>query len=356
MYSDENPIKLDEDSVFFDNREIVYQHVNKKNFIKSSQSNIDHFYDSDFNKILKKYNYFSNNCFNISLFVGLESKYTKNNICNSEIYFQDLNYLEKRTKYFNDSENYKGNKLEVQNNTLILKKTYGIDNPDELFEKVAEAPFEEIENIENITTFFEMPSELKYPRYFNYYSLSRLNSNISIFGTIEEIDGGILTERSLLGLKCEVISSGTDARGRTINFSNSITLQESEKDENGKQKSSIESYSDEEYADLVTGNDTLLKRSFAYTNKIINGQVVTVFDTSQNTSSLIPRLTNKIIYYSEDNNNILPFNDRSIVENSNNQMSLNEYNKGDIYPSHGYDSDNTYGAGPDSKAYIGDID
>ena len=201
-----------------------------------------------------------------------------------------------------------------------------------------------------------MPDELKYPRYFNYYSLSRLNSNISVFGTIEEIDGTNLTERSIKGITCEIISNGIDSRNRALNFSESITLQELEKDSNNKQKYSIESYSDEEYEDLVIGDDTLLKRSFSYVNKVINGQVVTVFDTSESTSSFIPRLTNKIIFYTEDSNNISPFEDRSIVENRGNQTANSDYNRGDIYPSHGHDKDNSFGSGPDSSAYTGELD
>ena len=78
-----------------------------------------------------------------------------------------------------------------------------------------------------------------------------------------------MTERSIKGITCEIISNGIDSRNRALNFSESITLQELEKDSNNKQKYSIESYSDEEYEDLVIGDDTLLKRSFSYVNKVI---------------------------------------------------------------------------------------
>jgi hypothetical protein len=356
MINENNPIQLDENSVFFDNRNIFYEHVEKQSFKKSIFKNTDHFFDSDNNKITQKYNVLNENTLNISLFIGFGSTYCKNNICNSDIYKKDTNYGKKRLSYFNDSEDYKGNDLSLNNNLLIFKKTYGLENPDELFEKVQEEPFEEVENIENVSEFFKMPSELKYPRYFNYYSLSRLNSNISVFGTIEEIDGTSLTEKSLKGITCEIISNGTDARERSINFSDRITLQELEIDASNRQKYSIESYSDEEYEDIVTGEDTLLKRSFAYVNKVINGQVVTVFDTSDSTSSFIPRLTNKIIFYTEDSNTITPFEDRSIVENRDNQTANSDYNKGDVYPSHGNDRDNSFGSGPDSSAYTGELD
>lgn len=354
MNNENNPIQLDENSVFFDNRNIFYQHVSKQSFQKSIFKNTDHFFNSDNNKITQKYNFFKENVININIFVGFGSTYCKNNICNSDLYKKDTLYKNKRTTYFDDSLSYKGNPLSINTNSLIFQKTYGIENPDELFEKIKEEPFEEADNIEDIVEFFKMPSELKYPRYFNYYSLARLNSNISIFGTIEEIDGTNLTERSIKGIKCEIIGNGTDARERSINFSDNISLQELS--ESNNQAYSIESYSDEEYEDIVTGEDTLLKRSFAYVNKVINGQVVTVFDTSESSSSFVPRLTNKIIFYTEDSNNILPFKDRSIVENRNNQISNSDYNKGDVYPTHGNDRDNSFGPGPDSTAHTGELD
>jgi hypothetical protein len=240
---------------------------------------------------------------------------------------------------------------------MIMTKTYGTSNPDPLFEKLSALPFEDIGNIESVESFFSMSTQVKYPRYFNHYSLSSLNSNISVFGTIEEIDGTLLTEKSIKGIKCELIKNGTDARDRALNFASSITLTELSKDDNSDQKYKIESYSDEEYEDLVTGDDNLLRRSFSYTTKIINGQAVTVFDTSESTSSLIPRLSNKIIFYTEDSHNLPPFSDRNIVpaadSNNNNLSTQNDYNVGSMFPSHGHDSDNSQGSGPDSAAFIG---
>ena len=352
MYDAENPIELDLNTVFFDNKSIFY--VNRTlDSTKIEGFKNTWFYDNEKNQITQKYNYFSNNTVNINLFVGLNSSYCKNNILNSSI------YSDKTDSYslsFNDSKEYKGRKYEMSFNPTKLIKTYGTVNADELFEKIASEPFEDVDNIENVESFFSMPSQVKYPRYFNHYSLSSLNSNISVFGTIEEIDGTMLTERSLKGIKCEIIKNGIDARERAVNFSDSITLIELEKEGASDQKYKIESYSDEEYEDLITGDDTLLSRSFAYTSKIINGQVVTVFDTSESTSSLIPRLSNKIIFYTEDSHNIPPFSDRNIIaenQNNNNTSSENDYNVGSVFPSNGQDSDNSQGSGPDSVAFIG---
>ena len=166
----------------------------------------------------------------------------------------------------------------------------------------------------------------------------------------------MLTERSLKGIKCVLVKNGIDARERAVNFSESTSLIELEKEASSDQKYRIESFSDEEYEDLITGDDTLLSRSFAYTSKIINGQVVTVFDTSVSTSSLVPRLSNKIIFYTEDSHNIPPFSDRNIIaenQNNNNTSSENDYNTGNVFPAHGHDNDNSQGSGPDSVAFIG---
>tara|TARA_B100000212_G_C27359153_1_gene527354 strand:- start:357 stop:1433 length:1077 start_codon:yes stop_codon:yes gene_type:complete len=358
MSSASNPISLDENTVFFDNKNIYYTH-RELDTLKTSELKNTWFYDIEKNKIVEKFNCYILNTLNINLFVGLDSNYCKNNIVNSNIYLKDTKLKSNKIYPFTENESYKGNNVDVLINPMIVSKTYGLVNPDALFEKISEEPFEDIENIEDVTSFFKLPSEVKYPRYFNHYSLSRLNSNISVFGTIEEIDGSILTEKPIKGITCELIKNGTDARNRSINFSESITLRELEIDENNNSVHKIETYSDEEYTDLITGNDELLKRSFSYDTKIINGQVVTVFNTSNSTSSLIPRMSNKVIFYSEDDNNISPFRDLNIVPqnpNADNHSAKNDYNVGNIYPSHGHDRDNSQGSGPDSIGHTGELD
>jgi hypothetical protein len=353
-----NPISLDENTVFFDSNNIYYVHRSVNNTSKKEFRNT-WIYNTENMQIEKKFNYFDLNTININLFVGLESNYCNNNLLNSSFYLKDLNLKSNNITAFIEDDVYKGNIIETSFSPMKVSKTYGQQNPDELFQKIAEEPFEDIDNIENVASFFELPSSLKYPRYFNHYSLSRLNSNISVFGTIEEVDGSILTERSIKGITCELIKNGTDARERAINFSESMTLRELEKDANNKPKHKIESYSDEEYTELITGNDELLSRSFSYNTKIINGQVVTVFDTSASTSSLVPRLSNKIIFYTEDDNNISPYHDLNIVptnQNASNHLAKNDYNVGNVYPSHGIDRDNSQGSGVDSIAHTGELD
>ena len=186
----------------------------------------------------------------------------------------------------------------------------------------------------------------KYPRYYSAYSLSRLNSNISVFGTIEEVGGTILTEKRLKGLKAEIVKNSTDARSRSVSISNRITLQEMR-----NERALIESYSDEEYTSIVTGNDELLRRSFNFTTTVRNGQVINVFDTSDNASSLTSRTTNKILFYTDDDSNILPFEDRDKSDIVN-----IDYNDNDVYSSSGHDQSNQENNLPDSMNYAGEID
>lgn len=354
MYSASNPIILDKNSIFFDSNKIFYKNQKNKTASILNFKNV-WLYNIEQNNLTNKYNYFEKNIFNISIFVGLNSSYCNNNILNSSVYFNDNKIEEQKYKPYNENNSYKGNNISTSLNPVIISKTYGQQNPDPVFEKLAYEPFEDTSNIENVQNFIDLPLEEKYPKYFNYYSLSRLNSNISVFGTLEEIDGTLLTEKSLKGITCEIISKSLDARGRAVNFSSNVTLLENKEYLGEKQKHTIESYSDEEYTDVVTSDDVLLKRSFNYVNKIVNGQLTTVLDTSDSTTSLIPNITNKIIFYTEDDYNISPFIDRNIIDSSN-QKSNSDYNIGSIYPAHGHDKDKSQGSGPDSFAYMGELD
>lgn len=359
MYDIDNPILLDTNTVFFDNKNIFYVHREIDSTSVSNKSRHLWMYDLEKNQIKRKINVFDLNIMNINLFIGFESRFCFNNILNSSFYKKDESLKKDKLEPFSDRKDYKGNKVAISLNPFSVVKSLGQENPDEVFQKVLEAPFDDIDSIENVKSFFEMPESLKYPRYFNHYALSRLNSNISVFGTMEEIDGSMLTEKPIHGIKCDLIKNGIDARGRAIDFSDNITLIELENNADGKQKYAIESFSDEVYEDLVTGNDELLKRSFKYTTKIINGQAITVLDTSENASSLVSRLSNKVIFYSEDSISIAPFVDRNIIPNSqndSNHAANNDYNVGSVFPSHGHDNDNSQGSGPDSFAFTGELD
>lgn len=360
MYDIDNPILLDTDTVFFDNRAIFYEHRTLDSTRVSNSNKNLWLYDLEKNKVKNNINTVNLNNININIFPGFESRLSFNNILNSSFYKKDQGLKdEDKLKPFSDADEYKGNVITTNLNPIRVAKTLGQENESELFQKVLREPFDDIDNIEDVKSFFEMPSSLKYPRYFNYYSLSRLNSNISVFGTIEEIDGSMLTEKPIHGLKCDLIKNGLDARGRSINFSENITLLELTSDDNNKQKYAIESFTDEEYEDLIIGNDELLRRSFNYVTKIVNGQAITVLDASESASSLVARVSNKVIFYTEDSTNIAPFADRNIIpesQNDSNHTANNDYNIGSVFPSHGHDNDNSQGSGPDSFAFTGELD
>lgn len=348
-YDSNNPISIDRSIAFLDNRDIFFDNVDKTSSVDTSNRNTWVAETIEGNNItLRNYNYFENRTFDIVFFPGYGSAHTNNQILNSEKYKLDLRYSNNIIKPFLENETYQGNPLNAQTNTLVVKKTYGSENPDPLFEKISDEPFEDVGNIEDPVYFLSMPNEIKYPKYFNHYSISKLNSNISVFGTIEEIDGTILSEKPLRGITCEFISSGTDSRERSINIAEKTRLFETQ--------NHIESYSDEEYEDLVTGSDVLLKRSFKYVTKEINGSVYTVVDSSESAFSFYETLSNKIIFYTEDKNNIIPFTDRwneDEVERFNSEREVIEYDNSDQYPTHGVDRDNSQGTGPDSISYVG---
>ena len=346
------PITVDRNIAFFDNTQISYI---QKDISENVRDTLEHtwFYDTYQNKISNKYNYFSEQTLYVNIFPGYSSRYFKNNILNSDEYKKEIPFITDQKLYFDDSKEYKGNPYSFQTNVSIFKKDYGLNNPDPLFEAIEREPFEDAESIESPSNFLKMTNELKYPRYFNKYSLSRLNSNISIFGTIEEIDGQILTEKPLQGIKCELVTGSTDARGRSVNLIEKISPEELAIDStNRRQRHRIEPYSDEEYADLVVGNDNLLERSFSYVTKIINGQVYTVVDTSQ--SSYEPNVSNKIIFYTEDDNNIIPFND--IKEQNTDVGATTTNNDGSVEASHGSDTDNSDFISADSPSLSGEKD
>jgi len=355
-------LELDERIVFFENKSNVNFLNRRKNFLNEREK---------FLLNEEVYTPFkgSNQEQNGTVFVGFNSDFAKNNILNSDFYKNDKEVKTNIYSAFNDSDDYLGNEISSLCNPYKLINSYGQKNADPFFDNIENEPFDDVDNIENVNEFFLMPHEIKYPRYFNAYSILRLNSNICVFGFIDTLDGTLTTESSLRGIKAELIKNSIDARGREVTITNSITLRDIEIDENGKQIFSIESFSDEEYEDLVTGDDELLQRSFNYTTRVVNGQVYTIFDTSENATSTIPQFTNKIIFYTEDNVSIPPFDDsRTVVfyaegddmsnapfdENRATTESQNtDQSEEEIFTGSGFDTDNSNGGSPDSFAFSG---
>lgn len=330
----QTPPVFDSNIVFFDTP-VLYSNEEK--------NNLD-FLESE--KLENNVNIFSNNTLKINLYTGFNSTFTKNQIINSDFFKEDEVVKSNIITPFDDSETYLGKKVSVSMNPIKKVKTLGLDNPDTLFEDLANKPFEETENLENIEEYFEIPNSLKYPRFFNTYAISRLNSNISVFGTIDIIDGSSLTIIPLQGLKVQISNNGNDARGRNASIRSNVSLDENNLQSDNK----IEFFLDNEVTDLPTNNQDLLTGDYSYTLTTFNGTTYVSFRSGENENTDIARLTNAVYYYTEDNLKILPFDDTRI--NRTNE----EYSDTDIYSSTGQDTNNSAGTLPQSIAYAGDID
>ena len=324
-----NLVTIDSSAVFFDNDTILFRNVDK------SSINLD---SKEKKKIQSGINVL-NKQLNINLFAGSGSEFLNTQIINKHELEDDRNNLP-----FNDSSEYKGYTTTSKVKVKYLQKTYGLESKDDLFNVILNEPFEDAENFENVADFLNLEKELKYPKYYNAYSLNRLNSNISVFGTIQNINGEFLTEKPLQGIKCELVTNSTDSRDRNINIDNTINIY----DFNTR---SIESYSDEEYEDMLFSNDSLLQVSFKYTTRNINGSLYSVLETSENSNlSSVSVLSNKIIFYTEDALSIAPFDD-SLINNE----SQDDYSDRNVNMSCGYDTDNSEGGKPQSIGFIGEL-
>lgn len=326
---------FDRKAVFFDSS-VLYNDQEKIN-IDSTESD----------KLVNNVNCFNNRVLKINLFAGVNSTFADNQIINSNTwYVKDKEIFSKTMIPFDDSESYLGRDLTLSMNPIKKVVTYGLENPDTVFEDLSNEPFEEAPSLENISEYFEIPSKLKYPRFYNTYAISRLNSTISVFGTLESIDGNLLTLKPLQGISVEIIKNGKDSRNRSVNISSKTSIKEN----NAKNKNRIESFLDDVIEDLPTNDQGLVTANYNYNLSIVNGRTRVTFTTGQSQSKSISRLTNAAYYYTEDDLNIIPFDDTR--KNRTNK----EYSDDDIFSPTGYTTNNINGGLPQSIAYVGDID
>ena len=356
--------RLNRDSVFTENREISIENV---------VSDILDFKDK--RKILHSYNILDRdtNTLKISLFVGLNSDFTNNQILNSNFYLNDLdvkshfNNLLNEYKPFNElksspkdlftnevitSNTAAKGEIDVLMNPIKISKTYGSLTEEvvilgDLFE-TSNDPFEEMINLENISEYFKSPRELVYPRYYNIHSLSRLNSNISIFGTLESIEGSLLTEVSLRGMNVEIITNGIDSRNRQVLLSNKITIREAE---GNATQAQIEGFSDQIVEDLPTNDSSMIVRNYSYDRILFNGQNIVKLNTGEGVTSQAARLTNNAYFYNEDELMIIPFDDsRTVISTES------DYDDEEVYSPTGQTTNNLSGGAPESIAFSGEDD
>lgn len=317
---------------------------NKITFIEGNvaynNTNIDNRTFNENYKLLNNINFFNNaiNTININIFIGNFSNYLNNELLNSSYYKKDRKYNE--IIYTPFSENKRNNLyIETLSNPCIFRKTLGIDS-SYYFDDYYVTPFNDVENIENnIEIYFKDKNKINFPYYYNALNTIDRNSEICITGILDELNSDFITERLLSkGIKCEIIGIGLDSRNRANNLST----------QNINSNNLSEPFSDSEIENIVTGNDVLLKRKINYTTREINGIIYNVADYSTESNEFMPVLTNKMIYYSEDNNYILPFNDDILDEDIFNQRSTTQ--------STGSDFDKSYNSGYDSYTFLRNLD
>lgn len=327
-------IELDKRVVWFDNNRIDFKRKSK-NFLTPREKE----------KIKKEYNYVDKKgVVSIFFFAGsLNSTFSNNQILNSNFYKQDFKIKESSLTPFKDDNDYLGNSIETSLNPVSINKTYGQSNPSEIWQEILEEPFDDAENIENISDMLKDEELLKYARYYNSFFLSGFNGNISIFNTIKEVDGTMLIEKNIKGISVEIQNGSTDSLNRVNNISNSINIQDT------FNNSSLESFLEFEVESIPNRESQVIK-PYKYTVKIVNGIGISTLDTSEESFSSVPSLTNRELYYTDDVSTISPFNDGE-TETLNQDI-----NKKNFFMSLGYDIDKNLGGKPDSIAFIGEND
>lgn len=241
------------------------------------------------------------------------------------------------------------------NNPRQYSKTLGIDNLD----------YEENTYFDDTLTkyyttrfYFKEPHEVDYPYTFNEKEINSLSTTINPIETISILEGSITTEQSLLGIKGHLISSSIDARNRCNQIKNKVEiLPNSNYVFEDRDLKEIEPFNDEEYVDLSAVRRRKITVNYSYNDQIINNITRKVLDTSSAASSTKSIMTNKVLYFSDDDLKVTPFYDVDRVENNifsdvQNFVNADNYH----YSNFGFQRDDYYSKKPNSIAYIGVIE
>ena len=246
----------------------------------------------------------------VRLIPGAFSKIDNIDIFSTDFYKGSEEYVSQSLfRPYND--NFKPKVKNLSNNPLIYRSNLG-SNASEDFDDIFTYPFEDRENVNT------NKSISNYRFYVNAYSVQGLKQSISVLGTLSEIEGTITQEKNILGITGHL--GVKDSRGRSVVIS----------DEYDPAIELKEGFLDEEIENIDTGTG-LIQRKFRYENRIINGSLYTVLIVDEGSYSFIAKVTSKLYYFNEENNNISPFND-NITENNN-----------AVSTSRGSDSDNNSG-------------
>lgn len=330
---------IDTSTAFIENKDFTYSHKTKVNLTTKERF-----------KVVKNFNCLSKEgVYNISFFGGLNSSYSKNQILNSNFYNSDTT-LGKNHTPFNDSEDYYGNKIETLMNPAKRCITYGQDNASEQFEEMKNFPFEDIDSDESIKGYFFNAKNITYPKYFSDYSIDQLSSSISFFGIIESLTYNTTNLKNLRGIKLDIVSNSSDARGRQINLVNSKRYV--------NQESNIESFYDVLDDNNITNEANKITGNFEYTQTVLNERNIFVFNSGSQYQKVINKETSSEFYVLSDNDKIKPFDDRNtlIFNTVNDLIELNTgYNDYDVFYTTGTNNNNINGGLPESIVFIGDL-
>lgn len=334
---------IDTNIAFIEKSDFDFEHTNK-NFL--------HRKDFDKLKSEPQFNCLNKNgVFEVSLFIGLDTTFTKNNILNSSFYDQDINLGQDLTPYV-ESNSYKGNKIDVPHNPKVFRKTYGVDNPSESFDKFMSMPFEDIDGTNSTSDYFTNAETINFIRYFSDYASDKLNGSLDVFGTVDSITNKNLTLYEMKGIKGDIISGGTDARNRQVNISNRVRV------DGQSTSNNIEPFLDQLDDTNITNEADQIVVDYEYTVQSINNRNYIVFRNDADSSSVITVNTSSQYFLSEDEHNIIPFDDTRVddfIILSNLIQQDSDYNRTDNYASAGSNNNNANGGLPESIAFLGEI-
>lgn len=311
--------------------------INKKICFVESQSdniqytNIDNSFPSDDIYFKKEYKFnivLNNNCF-IKLNAGVFSNDRQNNLIHSDIYKNDEDYIHKGIflPFKENNEKIYGNKIDAKLNPLIYKKAIGT-NYSEDFDDFGTEPYRDIK-------YLNSNSELINFRYYlNSYFVQNLMQSIDILNVVNSLNGNVIIENIFQGLI--VYFSNSDYLNRQ-----NIVIDEIDINEN-----TISGFLDQNNSDDIE-ESSLIRTKYKYETRVIDGKEYTVFLAGGvDDVSYVSALTSEILFYNEENNYILPFND-SITEE--------EAQQNIITSARGSDSDASYNESI-TLTRIGEID
>ena len=239
-------------------------------------------------------------------------------------------------------------------NPRRYQKTLGIDNLDydeDVF-------FDDSLSKYSASFYFRKPDEVDYPYSYNEKEINSLSTTINPLETIASLEGKITTEQSLLGIKAHLISSSIDARNRCNKIKDFVEiLPDGSFDFIKNDVKEIEPFNDEEYDDLNAVRKNKIIVNYSYNEQIINNIRRSVIDTSSSAESVVSMISNKVLYFSDDDLKATPFYDieKTNVNIFNNTESYVEIDN-KSYSNFGHQRDDYYKKTPDSIAYIGVIE